>query len=444
MGTLSVAASFGNIDLHGLAQSGMLSAIDFPPNVVGMENHTTQQQKDARAAILNAAVAAADSACNASSSNNQSASSANISIHAEGGVSGSINANGSGGTSQPCSEAEMKALMSMFVEIMGLSFDPTAGGTANGTGGSPENGYHADNSKNLKENIMRMNVATSNAAGNSTANNSGNNSNNPFPVFSMMFGGSNGNGNGGNGSGQGMANMAGAIPPPPGGWPPGAAAAAAAAVAAAAAAGIPGGAPIPGGIPYPHSRSGNPSSSGSEWLPGYYEESEHGIPRENDSPIGNKEEKQTRNVRNEKESGNNENEPSAPESFVDSENDHDCSKVKSDPQDPDSNSLGKKGAHKYLQKKDQSNAAAAELLREEEASKDDEEEKVRRAAKKREKKSRKKEKAKREAAIKSAQTAHKRREKTSNSWRSRVITACNTAELGKLDSLLSENPFKSI
>merc|ERR1712161_101319 len=145
----------------------------------------------------------------------------------------------------------------------------------------------------------------------------------------------------------------------------------------------------------------------------------------------------------EKESGNNGNEPSAPESFVD--NDHDCSKVKSDPQDPDpdSNSLGKKGAHKYLQKKDQSNAAAAELLREEEASKDDEEEKVRRAAKKREKKSRKKEKAKREAAIKSAQTAHKRREKTINSWRSRVITACNTAELGKLDSLLSENPFKS-
>merc|ERR1712238_274694 len=331
--THSVAAAFGNIDLHGLAQSGMLSAIDFPPNVAGMENHTTQQQKDARAAILNAAVAAADSACNASSSNNQSASSANISIHAEGGVSGSINANGSGGTSQPCSEAEMKALMSMFVEIMGLSFDPAAGGTANGTGGSPENGYHADNSKNLKENIMRMNVATSNAAGNNTANNSGNNSNNPFPVFSMMFGGSNGNGNGGNGSGQGMANMAGAIPPPPGGWPPGAA-------AAAAAAGIPGGAPIPGGIPYPHSRSGNPSSSGSEWLPGYYEESEHGIPRENDSPIGNKEEKQTRNVRNEKESGNNENEPSAPESFVDSENDHDCSKVKSDPQDPDSNSLG--------------------------------------------------------------------------------------------------------
>ena len=73
--------------------------------------------------------------------------------------------------------------------------------------------------------------------------------------------------------------------------------------------------------------------------------------------------------------------------------------------------------------------------------KDDEEEKARRAGKKREKKNRKKEKAKHEVAIKSAQTAQKRREKTINSWKSRMVNACSVGEVNKLETLLSENPF---
>lgn len=94
---------------------------------------------------------------------------------------------------------------------------------------------------------------------------------------------------------------------------------------------------------------------------------------------------------------------------------------------------------------DISTLAAAQLLREEEdaaAARDEDEEKAKRAAKKREKKQRKKEKSRREAAIKAAEASIKKREKSIISWQSRMVTAFTGGEVKKVDSLILENPFK--
>ena len=72
------------------------------------------------------------------------------------------------------------------------------------------------------------------------------------------------------------------------------------------------------------------------------------------------------------------------------------------------------------------------------------EERAKKAAKKRERKKNRKEKAKREAAIRAEINAQRRREARITSWRSRVATACSNGEVGKLDSLLSECPFKNM
>lgn len=66
---------------------------------------------------------------------------------------------------------------------------------------------------------------------------------------------------------------------------------------------------------------------------------------------------------------------------------------------------------------------------------------ARKAAKKREKKQRRKQKLKEEAAIKAAEAAQKKREKAILSWRSRVVSACQSNEVSKLESLLQESPL---
>jgi hypothetical protein len=69
------------------------------------------------------------------------------------------------------------------------------------------------------------------------------------------------------------------------------------------------------------------------------------------------------------------------------------------------------------------------------------EERARKAAKRREKKNRKKEKARKEAVAKAAEVASKRREKAILSWRSRVVSACQSNEVDKLIILLDESPL---
>ncbi|VEU34531.1 unnamed protein product [Pseudo-nitzschia multistriata] len=68
----------------------------------------------------------------------------------------------------------------------------------------------------------------------------------------------------------------------------------------------------------------------------------------------------------------------------------------------------------------------------------------RKAAKKREKKQRRKAKLKEEAAQKAAEAAQKKREKSIVSWRSRVVSACQSNEVTKLDGLLQESPLRKL
>jgi len=70
--------------------------------------------------------------------------------------------------------------------------------------------------------------------------------------------------------------------------------------------------------------------------------------------------------------------------------------------------------------------------------------KERKAAKKREKKQRRKAKLKEEAAQKAAEAAQKKREKAIVSWRSRVVSACQSNEITKLDGLLQESPLQNL
>lgn len=69
------------------------------------------------------------------------------------------------------------------------------------------------------------------------------------------------------------------------------------------------------------------------------------------------------------------------------------------------------------------------------------EERARKAAKKREKKQRRKQKQKDEAAQKAEEAAQKKKEKALLSWRSRVVSACQSNEASKLDALLQESPL---
>ena len=68
----------------------------------------------------------------------------------------------------------------------------------------------------------------------------------------------------------------------------------------------------------------------------------------------------------------------------------------------------------------------------------------RKAVKKREKKQRRKAKLKEEAAQKAAEAAQKKREKAIVSWRSRVVSACQSNEITKLDGLLQETPLRKL
>jgi hypothetical protein len=70
--------------------------------------------------------------------------------------------------------------------------------------------------------------------------------------------------------------------------------------------------------------------------------------------------------------------------------------------------------------------------------------KERKAAKKREKKQRRKAKLKEEAAQKAAEATQKKREKAIVSWRSRVVSACQSNEITKLDGLLQESPLRKV
>lgn len=83
-------------------------------------------------------------------------------------------------------------------------------------------------------------------------------------------------------------------------------------------------------------------------------------------------------------------------------------------------------------------AMARQIAQDEQAA---EEERAKKAAKKREKKLRKKEKAKQEAALKNKEAEQKKRSKQIQSWRSRVVAACQSNENYKIQGLLAESPL---
>lgn len=74
----------------------------------------------------------------------------------------------------------------------------------------------------------------------------------------------------------------------------------------------------------------------------------------------------------------------------------------------------------------------------------DSDDREKKATKKREKKQRRKAKQKEEAAQKAAEAAIKKREKAIVSWRSRVVSACQSNETAKLDGLLQESPLRNL
>mmetsp|Transcript_31094 Transcript_31094/g.37959 ORF Transcript_31094/g.37959 Transcript_31094/m.37959 type:complete len:1506 (-) Transcript_31094:75-4592(-) len=90
------------------------------------------------------------------------------------GGSGGVGDSSSG--SQTCSDAEMKALMSMFVEFMGM-FSESDNPAGSGGGSSPSNPALS------RENISKMNIAAAMAASEKNTP-----PNSAFPVFSMLFG----------------------------------------------------------------------------------------------------------------------------------------------------------------------------------------------------------------------------------------------------------------
>lgn len=68
---------------------------------------------------------------------------------------------------------------------------------------------------------------------------------------------------------------------------------------------------------------------------------------------------------------------------------------------------------------------------------------TKKTAKKRDKKARQKERARREAEVKAALAAMKKREKAITSWRSRVVAACSAGDAKKMDLLVGESPYKN-
>jgi len=442
-------------------------------------------------------------------------------------------------TDGPCSDSEMKALMNMFVEIMGMSFDAndkkSGSGSANvnvssGSGSGNKNNNNSSNSNDksnsnnncndsnsnesgdninatsafVKENLARIkfndflaaheaahenrkksggsdasgdgnsnndaNSNSSNGIGSSGSGNNGksnsNSSNNPFPVFSMMFGGGNtNNGNGGGGdnsntspkstsSGRGSSDKPSAsatvksemrkirktfkknninvpcIPPPAGGWPSG---------VAAVEHDFDDGyddsedcysgdedvtmdddddCSIPELLPAGEGGVGD-NYNASSTVPTSSSSSNHHHTNNSSSGKGKTAHQDHSSV----------NRRNSKSNSIDSGNNASSSSINN--------------PNEYML--DPSTLAAAELLREEEeavAAANEDEEKAKRAAKKREKKQRKKERARRETAIKTAEAAIKRRERGITSWRSRVVTAFTGGEVKKVESLITENPFK--
>ncbi|KAL7500215.1 hypothetical protein ACHAWT_008213, partial [Skeletonema menzelii] len=92
--------------------------------------------------------------------------------------------------------------------------------------------------------------------------------------------------------------------------------------------------------------------------------------------------------------------------------------------------------------KEKAKAEEEERKRKEEA---EEEERKRelKASKRRDKKARQKERLKKEAELKAAAAAIKKRERTITSWRSRVIAACASGDARKMDTLIGESPYKT-
>jgi hypothetical protein len=402
---------------------------------------------------------------NNSSNKNKAFSSSSSSNHNSTG--GNV---GPGITSQSCSDEDMKNLMSMFVEIMGMqsNLDGSNNSSSSSSSNNHSDNHHQNNKSgnnnsnnnnnnnnsnhhnmdatamniaraSLNEHMNRINNMQNNngnsrkSSGDNNKNNnsksSSSSSNSPFPVVSMMFG----NGSSNNNSNKEFPHV---LPPPPGGWPPGAAAAAAAALAAASNGASSVTLPIGGGsisLPLGMVAHHNTFTShiggdniGGSGPPDWMRDACKFINEDNDYDDG-----------------------SDMASDSDNECDIDDDKIhatKAAPQDRKSGEslIDQKNAP-FENAIDLSNAAAAELLREEEEAAlklQEEEEKMKRAAKKREKKNRKKEKSRREAAIKAAQAAQKKREKSINSWRSRVASACLGGEVNKIDALISDNPFK--
>lgn len=395
----------------------------------------------------------------------------------------SINANvGPGITSQSCSDADMKALMNMFVDIMGMSSNFDNSHINNDSEDESLESMWNIRGKSLK-NIVNIRHHHNNISGDGSSDDDSSSNNNvdlvsmnaahaSFSEFSEHISklqNNNSNSSSNNSSKKKATSSSkklnpNMIPPPPGGWPPGAAAAAAALAAASSGA----------------TSVTVPLNGGSISLPVSMFASTHLNPLDNNRNYNNNSSSRTSDSDNIKSSpewmkdafrfinqhhdfsddasdisarygSGDEYDYDDEYDFDDDDDDDDFNHystyIKPPPQDRKSGeaTISRSSSEILRQSNITAEQAAAELLREEEEAAlnaKEEGDKVKRAAKKREKKNRKKEKARREAAIKAAQTAQKKRENLINSWRSKIASALLGNECHKIDSLISDHPFK--
>lgn len=251
-----------------------------------------------------------------------------------------------------------------------------------------------------------------------STNNAMNPGRNNVPMFSMIFG----QGNGSNSHPQGgVGPTIPPLPPPPNGWPSGAPAAAAAAAAAAAFA---------SSLNMKNDANGsNSNSAGNASSSQYYSPSDFAgafASAELGSPAWLEYyfEEYARNQRG----------MAATASTQNSNNFRPDPPADADCCPPDHFEYGDHFEEQEERLMDEQRV----ILEAEET-----ERKAKAAAKKKDKKARKKERAKKEAETKAALAAKKKREKAITSWRSRIVAACSSSDESKMETLLSESPYKN-
>ncbi|CAJ1946324.1 unnamed protein product [Cylindrotheca closterium] len=276
-------------------------------------------------------------------------------------INNNNNNNNNSNNGLPCTEAEMKALMSMFVEIMGMSMD--------------------------SEKMMK---ATKNMLNNNNSNNK------KGPVF--MFGNSNGGGG---------------IPMPPGGWSD-----ASAEAMAAATAGF-----FADGASWEAIRRTYGGMMNGDMM---MDDDDDGSEEDGDDDDDDDDDDSLPNLDDMR------------QLFQAQQKSHFEAMARSR-MNMNMNSSSS-SSNNFNQEIPPSDWESLEQVAMDDAL--EAEDRARKAAKKREKKQRRKQKQKEEAAQKAAEAAMKKKEKTILSWRSRVVSACQSGEVSKLDALLHESPLR--